>query len=164
SRRPHRRPQRPAPDRLSRRRRHHDQGGDPMHAVAVDEAFPLQRRHRLSRAWWCAAVGSYALLAFDFFGHIIHPGDAPLGVWVMFLNYVGGVTLMIPILLFSDDPPTFFYVGHTVGWLDSWNWWWTFIFLITTPVYFWVAWYRIRHASPGLRRSIVPFFTVVALA
>jgi signal transduction histidine kinase len=222
-----------------------------MHAVAVDEpAPPTQRRHTLSRWWWCAAVGSYALLAVDFVGHIIRPGDAPTGVWLLFmfklvvfmgaplwawgwrfprlgviwwlagfghllsdfvvtypdstlavtvgviatynwesfathfiaayptgrldphwgirwwviLNYVGGVIWMIPILLFSHDyPPTFFYVGHTVPWLDSWNWWWTVILVITTPVYFWVIWYRIRHASPGLRRSIVPFYTVAAL-
>jgi signal transduction histidine kinase len=222
-----------------------------MHAVAADQpAVQAQRRHSLSPSWWCAAVGSYALLALDFVGHIVHPGAAPTGVWLLFMvklvvfigaplwvwgwrfprlgliwwlaavghllsdftftypastlavtvgviatynwasfanhfitayptgrlerhwgirwwvifNYVAGVTWMVPVLLFSDDPLTFFYVGHTVGWLDSWSWWWTFIFLVTTPVYFWVAWYRIRYASPGLRRSIVPFYAVVVLA
>jgi signal transduction histidine kinase len=222
-----------------------------MSAAAGNWDGPARRLgwRGLPRAWWCCAVGAYALLALDVVGHIVHPTGAPTGVWVLFMfklvvyigaplwvwgwrfprlgviwlaaavghvladlgftypsstllvtvgmialfnwasfavhfitayptgrldrhwairwwvifNYVGNAIQMIPMLLFYDQPATYFYVGHTVPWLDSWNWWWTLVWAATTPIFWWVMWYRVRHASPALRRSILPFYVVAAL-
>ena len=48
---------------------------------------------------------------------------------------LGWGVMMIPALLFYDNPPSYFYVGHTVSWLDSWNWWSTLaVIAVAEPV------------------------------
>jgi signal transduction histidine kinase len=78
--------------------------------------------------------------------------------------YVPGAVATLPVLFLEDDPPSFFYVGHTVGWLDAWNWWWTFFFVVTTPLLIALFIHKYVRASRAGRRTIGPFLLVVSLA
>ena len=82
---------------------------------------------------------------------------------VVVINWVWGV-MMIPALLFYDNPPSYFYVGHTVSWLDSWNWWSTLaVIAVAEPVLKFMLVRRFIRASPGARRTIGPLFIAVLI-
>jgi len=88
--------------------------------------------------------------------------------------YVGSVITVIPWLLFQDGrgcadcrprATSYFFVGHSVSWLDDWNLFWVYwSWVALAPVFVWLIWRRFRMTSKGGRRTVWPFLTAFSLA
>ena len=119
-------------------------------------------------------ASTVGLIAFWNFGsfelhfQLAYPTGRLDSVWArvfVIANYAASAVMTIPLLLFfNDQAPPYSYLGHGVSWLDSWNWWSTFLLVATTPILIALFVHRYARASRAARRSLGPFYFVVILA